>query len=207
MKKWLVIFAGATAFIAVMNSARAADLPYGAPYAPAPAYSSGYNWTGPYAGLNLGYEWGSVTNNPTEPNGIAGGIQGGYNYQSGNIVVGAETDLQLSGADDTFAPWKFSNPWFGSLRGRIGGAMNNVLLYATGGLAYGSVRGAGFGFSDLHTNAGWTLGAGLEVGLTQNWSVKAEYLYFSLGESFYPATNVQNGFDGNVLRLGVNYHF
>ncbi|HTK14669.1 MAG TPA: porin family protein, partial [Xanthobacteraceae bacterium] len=84
MKKWLVIFAGATAFIAVMNSARAADLPYGAPYAPAPAYSSGYNWTGPYAGLNLGYEWGSVTNNPTEPNGIAGGIQGGYNYQSGN---------------------------------------------------------------------------------------------------------------------------
>src|SRR6267142_496513 len=41
------------------------------------------------------------------------------------------------GANDTFAAWKFSNPWFGTLRGRAGYAMNNVLLYATFGLAYG----------------------------------------------------------------------
>ena len=68
---------------------------------------SAYNWTGPYAGLNLGYEWGKVTNNVTEPSGIAGGGQIGYNWQMSQFVFGLETDIQISGADDTFAPYKF----------------------------------------------------------------------------------------------------
>jgi len=69
MKKTIMAMAIATA---ASGSAVAADLPRGpAPYYPPPA--SVYNWTGPYAGLNLGYEWGKVTNNVTEPSGIAGG--------------------------------------------------------------------------------------------------------------------------------------
>ena len=56
-------------------------------------------------------------------------------------MFGAETDIQLSSAEDRFALWKFSNPWFGTLRGRGGYAHNNLLFYGTVGLAYGTLRG------------------------------------------------------------------
>ena len=68
----------------------------------------------------------SVENNLTKPSGFVGGVQGGYNWQSGPWVFGAEADIQATGANDTFAPWKFSNPWFGTVRGRAGYAFNNV---------------------------------------------------------------------------------
>ena len=58
-------------------------------------------------------------------------MQAGYNGQYGQFVFGGETDMQVSDADDTFAPWKFSNPWFGTLRARAGFAMNNMLFYGT----------------------------------------------------------------------------
>ena len=98
------------------------------------------SWQGPYVGANLGYQWGGVSNNAASPSGIAGGVQAGYNVQFGQFVFGGETDLQLSSADDTFAPWKFSNPWFGTLRARAGFAMSNVLFYGTVGLAYGTLN-------------------------------------------------------------------
>jgi outer membrane immunogenic protein len=75
-------------------------------------------WAGPYVGATLGYEWGSIDNNPTRPSGVAGGSEAGFNWQTGNFVYGGETDFNLSAADDTFAPWKFSNPWFGTVRAR-----------------------------------------------------------------------------------------
>ena len=123
----------------------AADFGYRDPYQPAPARGpaslGGYAWTGPYVGLNLGYQWATTRNNPTNPAGAALGIQAGYNWQMMNqFVFGVETDLQMSTADDVFAPWKFSNPWFGTLRGRAGYAMGNVLFYGTVGLAYGNMR-------------------------------------------------------------------
>jgi opacity protein-like surface antigen len=116
-------------------SAKAADL-YGsrAPYTVNQPLNM-YSWAGPYLGGNLGYGWGSVDNNPTKPSGFAGGVQAGYNWQqNGPWVFGVEGDIQASGAEQTFAPWKFSNPWFGTLRGRAGYALNNVLFYGTGGL-------------------------------------------------------------------------
>ena len=99
-----------------------------------------YSWTGPYVGANFGYQSGSVTNNSAGPSGALGGVQGGYNWQLNQFVFGGETDLQFSGADDVFAPWKFSNPWFGTLRGRAGFAVNNIFFYGTLGLAYGTLR-------------------------------------------------------------------
>jgi outer membrane immunogenic protein len=188
------------------GSAAAADLPRGpAPYYPPP--SSIYNWTGPYAGLNVGYEWGKVTNSSIEPSGVAGGGQLGYNWQIGQFVFGGETDIQISGADDTFAPYKFSNPWFGTVRGRAGFAINNMLLYGTAGLAYGELKGEFFGIDENKTHIGWTAGAGLEVGFMPNWSAKLEYLYMDLGNRSYSITGVDNGLHANYLRLGVNYHF
>ena len=199
----------ATAMIGALltTPAAAADL-YGKAPAFAAAPFSGYNWNGAYVGVNLGYQWGKVTNWPsTSPNGVMGGAQFGYNWQFGQFVFGAEADLQGSGAEDTFAAWKFSNPWFGTVRGRAGYAMNNVLAYATGGLAYGGGRVDFGALSETQTHLGWTVGAGVEVGLTPHWTAKAEYLYVRLEDRGYVLTGVNNGFQSNVFRLGVNYRF
>ena len=82
-----------------------------------------------------------------------------------------------------------------------------VLLYLTGGLAYGSGRVEFAGMSETQTHLGWTLGGGVEVGLTPNWSAKAEYFYVRLDDRSYVLTGVNNGFSSNVFRLGVNYRF
>ena len=110
-------------------------------------------------------------------------------------------------ANDTFAAYKFSNPWFGTVRGRAGYAMNNVLIYGTGGFAYGGGTVSFGAISSSQTHTGWTVGAGVEVGLTQNWSAKAEYLYLRLDDQSYVLTGLNNGFQSNLFRLGVNYRF
>jgi outer membrane immunogenic protein len=190
------------------GTAAAADLPPGpTPYYANPTPYTGYNWTGAYVGLNAGYQWGKVTNSALDPDGFAGGLQGGYNWQSGQFVFGGEADFQGSTADDTFAPWKFSNPWFGTVRARAGYALNNVLFYGTAGFAYGDLKGELNGFDETKTLTGWAAGAGMEVGLTPNWSVKVEYLYMDLGSRAYTITGTDNGFQSNMLRLGINYHF
>jgi outer membrane immunogenic protein len=201
---------GVVALIAAgwATSAQAADMNYGsrAPYTVVQPLNA-YSWAGPYIGGNLGYAWGSVDNNPTKPSGVSGGVQAGYNWQSGPWVFGVEGDIQATGADDTFAPWKFSNPWFGTVRGRAGYSFNNIYLYGTGGLAFGELRGETFGLSETHTNAGWTLGAGAEFGLFQNWTAKIEYLYVDLSSSNFSITGLSNGYRFGVVRAGVNYHF
>jgi outer membrane immunogenic protein len=189
-------------------SAQAADIPYGsrAPYTVNQPLNA-YSWAGPYLGGNFGYGWGSVDNNPTRPNGVFGGVQGGYNWQNGPFVFGLEADIQASGANDTFAPWKFSNPWFGTVRGRVGYAMNNVMFYGTGGLAFGELRGQTFGLSESHTSAGWTAGVGAEFGIAPNWTAKIEYLYVDLSDSRFAITGLPNGYQFGLVRLGVNYRF
>jgi len=206
MKKTILALTAAS-LAAAAGTAFAADLPRSsAPYySPAPA--AVYNWNGFYAGGNVGYEWGKVTNSAGNPTGLEGGIQGGYNWQSGQFVVGGEADLQITGADDTFAPWKFANPWFGTLRGRAGYAMNNILFYGTFGLAYGELKGSFFGLDETKTHVGWAGGAGMEVGMAPNWSAKVEYLYMDLGSRAYSITGTSNGYQAGTLRLGVNYHF
>ncbi|MDH2345684.1 porin family protein [Bradyrhizobium sp. SSUT18] len=206
--KRLVVGAAALVAAGWTASAEAADLNYGqrAPYTVNQPLN-GYSWAGPYLGANLGYEWGSVNNNPAKPSGFVGGVQAGYNFQNGPWVFGVEGDIQAAGADDTFAPWKFSNPWFGTLRGRAGYAFSNVLFYGTAGLAFGELRAQTFGWTESHTSAGWTIGAGAEVGFAPNWSAKLEYLYIDLSTSQFAITGVSNGYSASVVRAGVNYHF
>ena len=124
-------------------------------------------------------------------------------------MFGLEGDIQATGAEETFAPWKFSNPWFGTVRGRAGYALNNILFFGTGGLAFGELRATTFGASEAHTNAGWTLGAGAEVGLdfAPNWSAKVEYLYVDLANSNFVITGASNGYRFGLIRAGVNYRF
>ena len=206
MKKTILAMTVAAVAVAA-GAAIAADLPRG----PAPYYRAG-------AGRPLQLERRlcrlmsatSGARSPTaaiKPSGLAGGVQAGYNWQSGQFVFGAETDIQITGADDTFAPYKFSNPWFGTLRGRAGVALNNILFYGTVGLAYGELKGEIGGLDETKTHVGWAGGLGMEVGFTPNWSAKVEYLYMDLGNRAYSITGADNGFETNMLRFGVNYHF
>ena len=147
-----VLAAALVALALLSDAAVAADnFPYGAVARP-----GGYMWQGPYVGGNLGYQWSGINNNPASPNGIAGGVQAGYNVQYGQFVFGGETDLQVTGANDTFAPWKFSNPWFGTLRARAGLAISSVLFYGTAGLAYGTLnmKNTLTSVSESHTSTG-----------------------------------------------------
>jgi outer membrane immunogenic protein len=200
------VFAAALVALGLLASAAAAadNLPYGSTARP-----GGYMWQGPYVGANLGYQWGGINNNAADPSGIAGGVQAGYNVQYGQIVFGGETDLQVSGADDTFAPWKFSNPWFGTLRARAGVAMSNVMFYGTVGLAYGTLKMQNTltTVSESHTSAGWAGGAGMELALMGNWTARAEYLYVDLNSSSFVLDGNNHGIQSSLLRFGVNYRF
>ena len=123
---------------------------------------------------------------------------------------------------------RWNLPWLGTLRGRLGFASDRWLFYATGGLAVGEAR-SGFTFtenqganvaltvSDSVVKAGWTLGAGVEAALGNNWSVKAEYLFIDLGSHAVSTANptgfgplvVNQRFNvrDNIVRVGINYLF
>jgi len=150
-----------------------------------------------------------------------GGILG-YNHQIDRIVLGVEADFNYLGLTyDASSPKSFDivTPgqapdinaintddlsyemnWFGTLRGRLGYAFDNMMIYGTGGLAYGnvsvdhSVEGcfqidvpsppppecATLDGNESEMQWGWTLGGGLEYGLDR-WSLGLEYLYVDLG--------------------------
>jgi outer membrane immunogenic protein len=204
--KKAVLAAAAVGLTVAAGMACAADLSR-TPYYTAAAPLGAYAWAGPYLGVNLGYQWGYTTSNPTTPAGPAGGAQAGYNWQTGRFVFGGEADMTFSGADDTFAPWKFANPWFGALRARAGFAFNNVLLYGALGLALGGLRVETAGGSETKTHAGWTVGGGVEVGVTQSVSARVEYLYVDLADQTYALTGATHGLASHLVRLGVNYRF
>jgi outer membrane immunogenic protein len=196
------LICGAAA-ITTAGAASAADIPrYATPY-----MVSVHSWSGPYLGGQLGYQWANASNNPARPSGIAGGVRGGYNWQTGSLVFGAEADLNISAAQDRFAGWKFSNPWFGTVRGRVGYAFSNVLVYGTLGLAVGGGRVELGGASESRTHTGWTAGAGMEVALTNSWSARVEYLYVDLSDRPYGLTGSNHGFESSLFRIGVNYRF
>jgi len=255
------------------------------------------NWTGFYAGANVGYGWspstgiddvaysdngdvGTVANGwfpglrKSKGNALSGGVQAGYNHQVDGFVFGVEADLNYTGirnkyrANDTYdlIPYPDATEpplseynyhlrerldatsrleWFGSIRPRIGfTATDRLLVYTTGGLAFGGVKSSasykwqeygfwwctpecgqdgafnrtgGFEGSKTEVRLGWVLGAGAEYALTDNVSLKAEYLYTDLGSKRHIISYTGEGDDESItwkdaarfqtLRLGMNYRF
>ena len=202
-----ILAAALAAMALTCRQAIAADV---TPHYAAPAYAE--RWQGPYLGANLGYQWSGVTDSGADPSGITGGVQAGYSWQFGQFVFGGEADIQASAAEDRFASWKFSNPWFGTVRARGGLAMDNVLFYGTLGLAYGTLKAQStiFGTSESHIAVGWSGGAGIEVALAGPWTARAEYLYVNLDQRTFGldnTTHTTHGIVSNLLRLGINYRF
>jgi outer membrane immunogenic protein len=180
--------------------------------------------------------------------GWFGGGQIGYNFQAAQWLFGVEADFQgadikgtgtlsglavaqrngVSAFPGNFVTASDKLDYFGTLRGRFGGLVSNdLLLYATGGLIYGRVNDNGqfhyqtpvdYVAAASGMKTGWTAGAGFEYRIVQNWSVKAEYLYYDLGSQTItsnfgvPATPpFQSQFDfktrGSLVRGGINYLF
>ena len=183
---------------------------------------------------------GTLFNEST--NGFIGGGQVGYNWQFRHAVVGIETDFQyLSNSQNTtlFAlppgnvgpTFHDSVQWLGTVRGRAGLAIDDVLTYVTAGLAYGRARhtivdqffNVNPNFDLSSTKVGFTAGAGAEYALDPRWSVKAEVLYVDLGKNSATITGTAQStppgnpttatgrFDINdtmwIVRAGVNYKF
>jgi outer membrane immunogenic protein len=230
MKNTILAALACTALIgtALIGTASAADLsrraaPVAAPiYAP-PAY---YNWTGFYAGINAGYGWGTGSLAEIDV-GPSGGLIGGtlgYNWQVGQIVWGLETDLQWSSIEAS-GPCRgnrsceVNSDWFGTARGRMGfAAWDRWMPYITAGIAYGNIGANVSGIGGRsETNAGWTLGAGVEYAMWTGWTAKFEYLFVDLGDfdcgvrdcGGRPRGGLANQVDyqASILRVGANYRF
>lgn len=175
------------------------------------------------------------------------GVTVGANKQIGQIVFGIEADGSWGefGGDSTFATRTGSTEWdveqeldnLGTLRGRIGYGLGNVLFYGTGGVAFAQTSASeytydvdgngnrtkqmGEGFAD-ENHIGWVAGAGVEWAVTHNWSLKAEWLHVDLGEADYrfkgtnfnpnpdiPHTsdNFNSALEMDIIRAGLNYRF
>jgi len=227
-----------------------------------------YNWTGYYVGVTAGGAWGqydprtaasegshfnataaeSVTAAGAQritPWGFAAGIEGGYNWQVGNLLVGLEADLQalhLNGAttnhsgyglssgasNNSFTITSYGNAnWLFTARPRVGFVTpNQWLVYITGGLALTQVQ-TDFSFIDglgaeesgrlNAVRAGYAVGGGVEVPLTDRLSVKADYLHVDFadaagavtansgtaGQVFTHSSNLR----ADIVRAGLNYRF
>jgi outer membrane immunogenic protein len=210
-----------------IGSAVAADLPVRTPpaqmiYSPIPAAY----WNGVYVGLNAGYGWAntSVSNvggiavtGSSDLNGFVGGGQIGYNWQGASpLVLGIEADFQGTTQRRTDSgsglSLKQELPYFGTVRGRIGYAIDRAMIYGTGGFAYTNykmtVSGAGLTASDDSAKTGWTLGGGVEWKFVPNWSTRIEYLYVDTGNSSFNLAGVPitGRAKENIVRIGLNYH-
>jgi outer membrane immunogenic protein len=185
-----------------------------------------YNWTGFYIGAMGGYGWSqsvSVAGLVGATNDIKGGFGGGtvgFNYQSPGspLVVGIEVDGAWSGIqyNETLFGVTFQERInaFGSATGRVGVAVDAALFYAKGGFAFAenkmSLAGAGILFSQSRFHPGWTVGGGLEYGLTPNWSAKAEYMYADYSAQNYGTVGaIGIGFGASIhtVKAGINYRF
>jgi len=231
------------------SAAFAADLPSRtvAPAAPVAPVVPIFTWTGFYVGVNAGYGWNTNDNNNgvfvpgvgfvdsgNSDGGFVGGGQIGYNYQFGQFVAGVEADIQYADLNsDNNGFGYYGGPgyyggggsngidWFGTVRARLGFAIDRALIYATGGFAYGGGGDNSFYYNGLYykngddTRTGWTLGGGLEYAFTDNLTARVEGLYVNLGKSgnngfVYDAAylgNDRKDTEFGVVRAGLNYKF
>src|SRR6516164_2055703 len=224
MKYARAICVGLLAATFTSGLSAAADLApgYPQPIPRAPVYYPNlYSWTGFYLGINGGGGWGSSQWDGVGQFGLSGGFIGGtigYNWQILRFLIGAEGDVEWSdirGTTTTFCPLGCTthNYWLATVRGRLGYTFDRFLPYVTGGLAVGDINASIPGFpGGSISNAGWTIGAGLEVGVLPNISLKAEYLFVDLA-SFNCGLNCGLLANGNVslyaneFRPGMNVHF
>jgi outer membrane immunogenic protein len=202
-----LLFTLATCSTLGISNVQAADM----------SFPETYDWSGAYLGVHAGYGWGDydvsveVPANIFNPaskqdlggvfdNDFIGGIHAGYNFLAGqNIVLGLEADLEATGfsgdQDPNFDEFNMKLPVMGSIRARAGYAIDNLLIYGTGGLAVGwadfDTEIQNTSSDNSETFVGFTVGAGVNWGITDNLSAGLEYRYTDLGSVDYTPSNLQ----------------
>lgn len=236
------------ASLPLLREAAAADLPTRqAPPLPLPIPPA-FTWTGFYLGVNAGYgfrgapasftdaTYGTVAQSSRDRGGFLGGVQAGYNVQvtpGSGLVLGLETDFQGTAFAKADAAYLGTTPYdsvapnldyFGTVRARVGYAFDRVLVYGTGGFAYGGGGRSTYAAAYPYTlpdssRIGYAVGGGLEYALTDRWSAKIEALYVNLrrgwagtataydaaAPAYYGIGRTDPGFA--VVRAGLNYRW
>ena len=201
-----------------------------------------FTWTGLYVGGQVGYEFGhsnAVASSRTgtglaaagaSPNGIIGGAHVGYNFSTqslgfgnfggfggGGLVLGVEGDVDGSNYKANYLIGSIGDASRqniqGSVRGRLGVAFDRVLVYGTGGVAFGDLSNTyafnGLNASLSHTRVGYTVGGGIEYALNNNWSLRGEYRYTDFGSFSDPigGVSVHHHETDNRVQGGFSYKF
>ena len=213
---------------------------------PSLALAEDAHWSGPYIGAIVGHgaaTGNSTCINGSQPcvnlgvgysispDGFTGGLAAGYNWELGpNFVAGLEADVSKSWISETYNGTGLGGEvqssentidWLATARARLGLVAGPFLVYGTGGLAYAKIedRYSFFERSQPESNSdvGFTFGGGAELGLSPNWSVKAEYLKVYLDTSDMDIGFTNYGTDGQIfgrfkhdleiVRMGVSYRF
>jgi outer membrane immunogenic protein len=159
--------------------------------------------------------------------GPAFGAQLGANWQSGPIVIGAEGEIGMLGADGDKLLFRPANDqdtasidydWYATLTGRLGYAFGHTLVYVKGGAAFADIavtaadiddgaiyQGSFTQYSKVHS--GWTAGGGLEHALGDGVSIKAEYLYMDFGSETSGSSDgdiYKHEHELHMVKLGFN---
>jgi opacity protein-like surface antigen len=161
------------------------------------------------------------------------GVRAGNNWQNGSFVFGIETDAQVTTLNSRFnttltatsfppiatPPTAITNgevEWYGTARARIGWAPGPVLLYATGGLAYGTVDlnstltgpTAVLGSQISESRIGWVGGGGIEYLVRPNVILSAAYQYVNLGTVSFATSMPTIPAPGMLGQIGSDHaHF
>lgn len=165
------------------------------------------DWRGLYGGLHVGGGVGDA--NSANTSGVLAGAQAGYNFQVDQIVFGGEADITASSVDHKSFLTKYRQKWTASLRGRAGVAVDRVLFYGTLGVGFSGNEYKDAVAKSDSTQAGLVVGAGAEVKMTQNVSLRGEYLHYNFSSATHPSVigPVSISPTTNVLRGGVNLRF
>lgn len=206
--------------------------------ASSPAHAQGFvqkGLSGFYVGALVGYATGEYSSDMSEqvdhePTGGILGFQTGWSLASGPMVFGIDADISrtnIEGEDSITVSGYRSDVshdinYLGTVRGRVGFIAGPVLIYGTAGLAMAdldnkmvvSYNGQLVGSDEQDSwHTGWTVGLGVEVPITPNFAIGAEYLYIDMGREEvtmhvgnYPVTD-KGDLNLNVGRLGFKFRF
>lgn len=181
-----------------------------------------HDWSGFYVGAHGDYLFGKNTYSgfgtsfSFDPEGFAGGVLAGYNWQTpSNWVFGLEIDGTWMDADDTRSVGGISvNSEQSSLytaRARLGYAFDKTLVYGSAGVGFldrsisASFGGITTSLDDTHTGFVGTVGA--EFALSQNASLRAEYLYGNFDSHDFGGTGISVRPETHMVRAALVWNF
>ncbi len=201
-----------------------------------------FDWSGPYLGGHIGYLWGRtrvtddgvLTEAGADTNGVIGGVLAGYNWQTGPLVFGLEGDFGWTHAQGTGssppppppapvtttittrAPNHYTVNWTSHVRGRVGYAFGNWLVFAAGGLALSDLDFQEGAVTTTTVSSsggryyGWSAGGGVEWAVTHNLLARIEYAYDDFGHKDYTGVTGDTyrvSLTGQSLRFALSWRF